>query len=51
MDASNLCSSGSNDNNSGSCAVRPVVEIDLSKASVGATGSGTAGDPYSIVAK
>ena len=34
-----------------SYALRPVVEIDLSKASVGATGSGTAGDPYSITAK
>ena len=32
-------------------AIRPVVEIDLSKASVGATGYGTAGDPYSITAK
>ena len=42
-------SNGNND--SASYAVRPVVEIDLSKASVGATGSGTSSDPYSIVAK
>lgn len=36
---------------SASYAIRPVVEIDLSKASVGATGTGTSSDPYSITAK
>ena len=50
VDANYLYYSGNN-GSSDSYAVRPVVEIDLSKASVGATGSGTAGDPYSIVAK
>ena len=48
--ASNLYYS-SNDNVSYSYAVRPVVEIDLTSASVGESGSGTREDPYSIVAK
>ena len=34
-----------------SYAVRPVVEIDLSKANVGATGDGSSGNAYSITAK
>ena len=31
--------------------IRPVVEIDLTKASVGATGDGSSNNPYSITAK
>ena len=34
-----------------SYAVRPVVEIDLTSASVGESGSGTREDPYSIRSK
>lgn len=32
-------------------AIRPVVEIDLSKVNVGATGDGGVDTPYSIEAK
>ena len=32
-------------------ALRPIVEIDLSKVKVGATGDGSSGNPYSITAK
>ena len=34
-----------------SCAIRPLVEIDLSKVNIGATGDGSRGNPYSITAK
>ena len=40
-----------NGSNSVSYAVRPVVEIDLTSASVGESGSGTREDPYSIRSK
>ena len=33
------------------CAIRPIVEIDLSKVNVGLTGDGGADTPYSIEAK
>ena len=35
----------------GSYAIRPIVEIDLSKVNVGLTGDGSATTPYSIEAK
>ena len=34
-----------------SMAIRPIVEIDLTKANVGLTGDGSSGSPYSIEAK
>ena len=34
-----------------SFAIRPVVDIDLTKVNVGGTGTGTAENPYSITAK
>ena len=33
------------------CALRPVVEIDLSKVDVGVTGDGSKYSPYSITAR
>ena len=36
---------------SASCAVRPVVEIDLTKVNVGATGTGAENDGYSLTLK
>ena len=50
VDASYLYGSY-NSNYSNSYAVRPVVEIDLSKVNVGLTGDGNADTPYSIEAK
>ncbi len=50
VDAYWLYDSG-DDNHSTSYAVRPVVEIDLTSASVGESGSGTREDPYSIRSK
>ena len=35
----------------GKAALRPVVEIDLSKVNVGLTGDGGENTPYSIEAK
>lgn len=40
-----------NQNESATNALRPVVEIDLSKVNVGATGDGTRDNAYSITAK
>ena len=37
-----------NSNGSRSYAIRPVVEIDLSKVRIGVTGDGTSNSPYSI---
>ena len=51
VDARWLYNSYHNYSSSGSFAVRPVVEIDLSKANVGATGDGGSDTPYSITAK
>ena len=34
-----------------SYAIRPVVEIDLTKVNVGLTGDGSSSSPYSIEAK
>lgn len=39
------------DTYSGSFAVRPVVEIDLTKVNVGLTGDGGENTPFSIEAK
>ena len=50
VNANNLYNSNDNDWST-SYAVRPVVEIDLSKANVGATGDGGSDTPYSITAK
>lgn len=38
-------------NDSDSYAIRPVVEIDLSKVRIGATGDGSSDSPYSITAR
>ena len=49
-----LCDSNGDTYNPGynlSYAIRPVVEIDLSKVNVGLTGDGGADTPYSIEAK
>ena len=35
----------------GASGIRPIVEIDLSKVNIGATGDGSSGTPYSITAK
>ena len=35
----------------GGCAVRPVVEIDLTKVNVGVTGTGAENDGYSLTLK
>ena len=32
-------------------AIRPIVEIDLTKVNVGLTGDGSSSTPYSITAK
>ena len=42
-------STGDTDNNS--CAIRPIVEIDLTKVNVGVTGTGADGDGYSLTLK
>ena len=39
------------DTNNYSYAVRPLVEIDLTKANIGATGDGGSDTPYSITVK
>ncbi len=32
-------------------SIRPMIEVDLSKVTIGITGSGTASSPYSMVKK
>ena len=52
VDANGLYnSSGPSTATSFSCAVRPLVEIDLTKVNVGLTGTGADGDGYSLTLK
>ena len=51
VDAKTLEDSGTTSSYSSSLAIRPVVEIDLTKVKVGATGDGSSGNPYSITVK
>ncbi len=50
VDAHNLYRSNDYGGNTG-YAVRPVVEIDLSKVNIGLTGDGSSSSPYSITVK
>ena len=51
VSSNDLCSSLSGNNSPRGAAIRPVVEIDLSKVNVGLTGDGGADTPFSIEAK
>ena len=51
VSTSTLCNSSGTNYSTAEYAVRPVVEIDLSKVNVGLTGDGNADTAYSIEAK
>ena len=40
-----------NEENGHNLSIRPVIEVDLTKANIGITGDGSSENPYSITAK